>query len=116
MLEHVDAYSRSTKGAEPVACRDGAQRLDVRFLLELGPPRLPTDVEWERQEQVHEGVLQPPVLPLLPQVYDDVPPRMHAMALRSLKAHLFKLRDEARAAEQGGQWRLLREDQSAAKL
>ena len=53
---------------------------------------------------------------LLPQVYDDVPPRMHAMAMRSLKAHLFKLRDEARAAEQAGQWRLLAEAQSAAKL
>ena len=50
---------------------------------------------------------------LLPQVYDDVPPRMHAMAMRSLKAHLFKLRGDARAAEHDGRWRLL---QSAAKL
>lgn len=43
---------------------------------------------------------------LLPRVYDDVPQRMHAMAMRSLKAHLFKLRDEARAAEQGERWSL----------
>ncbi len=44
---------------------------------------------------------------LLPRVYDDVPERMHAMAMRSLKAHLFKLRDEARAAEQGERWALV---------
>ncbi len=43
---------------------------------------------------------------LLPQVYDDVPQRMHAMAMRSLKAHLFKLRDEARAVEQSAGWSL----------
>ena len=43
---------------------------------------------------------------LLPRVYDDVPARMHAMAMRSLKAHLLKLRDEARAAEQDGRWSL----------
>ena len=43
---------------------------------------------------------------LLVRVYDDVPQRMHAMAMRSLKAHLFKLSDEARAAEQAGQWSL----------
>ena len=51
---------------------------------------------------------------LLARVYDDVPPRMHAMALRSLKAHLAKLGGDARAEEQGGAWRL--RDQSAAKL
>ena len=39
-------------------------------------------------------------------VYDDVPQRMHAMAMRSLKAHLFKLRDEARAVEQSAGWSL----------
>ncbi len=46
---------------------------------------------------------------LLPRVYDDVPQRMHAMAMRSLKAHLFKLRDESRAAEQLERWSLERE-------
>jgi glyoxylase-like metal-dependent hydrolase (beta-lactamase superfamily II)/8-oxo-dGTP pyrophosphatase MutT (NUDIX family) len=45
---------------------------------------------------------------LLPRVYDDVPQRMHAMATRSLKAHLFKLRDEARAAEHLERWSLQR--------
>jgi glyoxylase-like metal-dependent hydrolase (beta-lactamase superfamily II)/8-oxo-dGTP pyrophosphatase MutT (NUDIX family) len=34
---------------------------------------------------------------LLERVYDDVPPRMHPMALRSLRAHLIKLRGEGRA-------------------
>lgn len=43
---------------------------------------------------------------LLAQVYDDVPRRLHAMAMRSLNAHLFKLRDEARAAQQGERWSL----------
>jgi len=44
---------------------------------------------------------------LLPHVYDDVPPRMHPVAARSLLAHLLKLRDEGRAAEAGGAWRPL---------
>jgi hypothetical protein len=43
---------------------------------------------------------------LLPRVYDDVPQHMHGMAMRSLRAHLFKLRDEARVAELGDQWSL----------
>jgi glyoxylase-like metal-dependent hydrolase (beta-lactamase superfamily II)/8-oxo-dGTP pyrophosphatase MutT (NUDIX family) len=43
---------------------------------------------------------------LLPHVYDDVPPRMHPVASRSLLAHLLKLRDEARAVEAGGVWKL----------
>jgi glyoxylase-like metal-dependent hydrolase (beta-lactamase superfamily II) len=41
---------------------------------------------------------------LLAPVYDDVPERMHPVALRSLTAHLLKLRDEGRALEQGGRW------------
>lgn len=44
---------------------------------------------------------------LLPRVYDDVPQRLHAMAMRSLKAHLFKLRDDARAVEREARWSLL---------
>jgi glyoxylase-like metal-dependent hydrolase (beta-lactamase superfamily II)/8-oxo-dGTP pyrophosphatase MutT (NUDIX family) len=43
---------------------------------------------------------------LLPHVYEDVPPRMHPVASRSLLAHLLKLRDEGRAAEAGGTWQL----------
>jgi glyoxylase-like metal-dependent hydrolase (beta-lactamase superfamily II)/8-oxo-dGTP pyrophosphatase MutT (NUDIX family) len=42
---------------------------------------------------------------LLPHVYEDVPPRMHPVASRSLLAHLLKLRDEGRAAEEAGTWR-----------
>jgi glyoxylase-like metal-dependent hydrolase (beta-lactamase superfamily II)/8-oxo-dGTP pyrophosphatase MutT (NUDIX family) len=41
---------------------------------------------------------------LLSQVYDDVSERMHGVATRSLKAHLIKLRDEARAVESAGRW------------
>ena len=37
-------------------------------------------------------------------VYADVPERMHPVALRSLTAHLLKLRDEGRAAESSGRW------------
>jgi glyoxylase-like metal-dependent hydrolase (beta-lactamase superfamily II)/8-oxo-dGTP pyrophosphatase MutT (NUDIX family) len=43
---------------------------------------------------------------LLARVYVDVPARMHPMALRSLTAHLLKLRDEGRALAQDGRWAL----------
>ena len=43
---------------------------------------------------------------LLPLVYDDVSPRIHPVARRSLHAHLLKLRDEGRAVESGENWRL----------
>ena len=43
---------------------------------------------------------------LLARVYDDVPARLHAMAERSLNAHLFKLRDERRAVMSAGRWAL----------
>jgi len=43
---------------------------------------------------------------LLAKVYDDVPPRLHKMAMRSLTAHLFKLRDDGAAAERDGLWAL----------
>jgi glyoxylase-like metal-dependent hydrolase (beta-lactamase superfamily II)/8-oxo-dGTP pyrophosphatase MutT (NUDIX family) len=43
---------------------------------------------------------------LLVKVYDDVAPRLHMMAMRSLTAHLFKLRDDAVAAERDGVWSL----------
>ncbi|HEY4956227.1 MAG TPA: MBL fold metallo-hydrolase [Caldimonas sp.] len=43
---------------------------------------------------------------LLPAVYADVPAKLHSMALRSLTAHLLKLRDDGRAAEAAGQWSL----------
>ncbi len=44
---------------------------------------------------------------LLATVYDDVPPQLHAMARRSLMAHLLKLRDDRRIAESApGHWAL----------
>ena len=36
-----------------------------------------------------------------------LPPRLHPMALRSLTAHLPKLRDDGVAAERDGEWALL---------
>ena len=44
---------------------------------------------------------------LLPLVYDDVPQRVHAVARRSLHAHLVKLARDGRVAEQDDRWRLL---------
>ena len=43
---------------------------------------------------------------LLPVVYADVPAKLHSMALRSLTAHLLKLRDDGSAAEAAGRWSL----------
>lgn len=43
---------------------------------------------------------------LLPQVYADVPAHLHPVALRSLTAHLLKLRDDGRAGEDAGRWAL----------
>jgi glyoxylase-like metal-dependent hydrolase (beta-lactamase superfamily II)/8-oxo-dGTP pyrophosphatase MutT (NUDIX family) len=44
---------------------------------------------------------------LLARVYDDVPQRLLAMALRSLTAHLHKLRDDGSAREHDGRWALI---------
>ncbi|MBS0445669.1 MAG: MBL fold metallo-hydrolase [Proteobacteria bacterium] len=46
---------------------------------------------------------------LLARVYDDVQPRLLPMALRSLTAHLYKLRTDERAVEQGDVWTLVGE-------
>ncbi|MEO7007915.1 MAG: MBL fold metallo-hydrolase, partial [Caldimonas sp.] len=43
---------------------------------------------------------------LLPAVYDDVPERLHPVALRSLNAHLLKLRGDGVAIETEGRWSL----------
>ena len=43
---------------------------------------------------------------LLPKVYDDVSPRLHPVASRSLAAHLGKLVADGRASESGGRYRL----------
>ncbi|MEO7055394.1 MAG: MBL fold metallo-hydrolase [Caldimonas sp.] len=45
---------------------------------------------------------------LLPHVYDDVPPHLHPMAVRSLTAHLLKLRSDGRARERDGTWEIER--------
>ncbi|MEO8835807.1 MAG: MBL fold metallo-hydrolase, partial [Caldimonas sp.] len=50
---------------------------------------------------------------LLVAVYADVPAKLHPMALRSLGAHLLKLRDDGRAVEASGRWSL-KEDARAA--
>lgn len=47
-----------------------------------------------------------PAEALLAAVYADVPTRMFPMALRSLTAHLLKLRAESRVLEQDGRWAL----------
>ncbi len=43
---------------------------------------------------------------LLAQVYADTPRHLHPVAMRSLSAHLLKLRDEGRAVESAGRWAL----------
>ena len=45
---------------------------------------------------------------LLPLVYDDVSPRIHPVARRSLHAHVLKLRSEGRVVAEGDDWRLVR--------
>jgi glyoxylase-like metal-dependent hydrolase (beta-lactamase superfamily II) len=44
---------------------------------------------------------------LTPLVYDDTLPVLHQIAQHSLLAHLLKLQQESRAAEQDGKWRWL---------
>ena len=47
---------------------------------------------------------------LLPLVYDDTPPSVYPLAEGSLRAHLYKLRDEERAVEDShGRWHLTAE-------
>jgi glyoxylase-like metal-dependent hydrolase (beta-lactamase superfamily II)/8-oxo-dGTP pyrophosphatase MutT (NUDIX family) len=41
---------------------------------------------------------------LLARVYDDVPERLHPVAMRSLLAHLLKLRTESRVTQHGDRW------------
>jgi glyoxylase-like metal-dependent hydrolase (beta-lactamase superfamily II) len=43
---------------------------------------------------------------LLAKVYDDVTPKLHGIAMRSLLAHLYKLRGEGRVVEENSRWRL----------
>jgi glyoxylase-like metal-dependent hydrolase (beta-lactamase superfamily II)/8-oxo-dGTP pyrophosphatase MutT (NUDIX family) len=73
-------------------------------------------VEWllrhrtEREQKVAAALrsVQPAdVETLVPIAYDDVPPRVHSVASRSLLAHLLKLEVEGRAAQSAGRWRML---------
>jgi glyoxylase-like metal-dependent hydrolase (beta-lactamase superfamily II) len=41
---------------------------------------------------------------LIAEVYDDVPPALHELAMHSLLAHAIKLGDEGRAASEGETW------------
>jgi hypothetical protein len=43
---------------------------------------------------------------LLPFVYDDVPQQVHAVARRSLHAHIIKLQRDGRVTGEGDGWRL----------
>lgn len=45
---------------------------------------------------------------LVRHAYDDVPERIHHVAMRSLHAHLLRLERNARAANAAGQWRVRR--------
>ena len=45
-----------------------------------------------------------PLEALLPAVYDDVSPRLHPVASRSLLAHLIKLKAEDKVTEASGKW------------
>jgi glyoxylase-like metal-dependent hydrolase (beta-lactamase superfamily II)/8-oxo-dGTP pyrophosphatase MutT (NUDIX family) len=51
---------------------------------------------------------QPSLEELLPLVYDDVPPRLHGWAARSLTAHLQKLVSEGSARSKNGRYTLVR--------
>jgi len=53
-------------------------------------------------EAVREGALEE----LLPRVYDDVSPRLHPVAAKSLAAHLEKLVAEGRVSDTGGRYRM----------
>ena len=55
-----------------------------------------------------EALAPAPAERLLGAVYADVPTHLHAMAMRSLTAHLLKLRDDGVAAENAGEWSLRR--------
>jgi glyoxylase-like metal-dependent hydrolase (beta-lactamase superfamily II)/8-oxo-dGTP pyrophosphatase MutT (NUDIX family) len=44
---------------------------------------------------------------LLPEVYADTPPRLHAVARRSLLAHVLKLQEDGRVSAAGDTWRWL---------
>lgn len=60
----------------------------------------------EREARVVSALQQgaAPVEQLVPRAYPDVAPMLHPLAARSLLAHLYKLRDEGRARDDGDVW------------
>jgi glyoxylase-like metal-dependent hydrolase (beta-lactamase superfamily II) len=63
----------------------------------------------KREQKVIDALVKAKVASLdelVPVVYDDVPPKLHVPARRSLHAHLLKLGRDGRAAEVNGQWRM----------
>jgi glyoxylase-like metal-dependent hydrolase (beta-lactamase superfamily II) len=74
-----------------------------------------TVIDWiiehrlEREEKVFAAVEANPGLTshaLVPKVYADVPEKLHALAERSLLAHLIKLRDEDRCSQNDNRWQV----------
>ncbi len=63
----------------------------------------------QRERKVLDALISTgggPLETLLPVVYDDVDPGLHAMAKMSLWAHLLKLQKEGRALERDQKWQL----------
>jgi glyoxylase-like metal-dependent hydrolase (beta-lactamase superfamily II) len=63
----------------------------------------------KREKKVVEALAQAPAKAatlddLVPVVYDDVSPKLHVPARRSLHAHLLKLARDGRAVESDGRW------------
>lgn len=61
----------------------------------------------KREQKVIDALLKAKAATLdelVPVVYDDVSPKLHVPARRSLHAHLLKLGRDGRAAEVNGQW------------
>ncbi len=63
----------------------------------------------KREEKIHAALAAqgPGTLEaLVRHAYDDVPERIHQVAMRSLHAHLLRLERNGRAAQAAGIWRI----------
>jgi hypothetical protein len=63
----------------------------------------------KREGKVRDAIAklgEPSLAEMLPLVYDDVPPRMHGVAARSLTAHLQKLLADGAVRAEGERYRL----------
>jgi hypothetical protein len=63
----------------------------------------------KREGKVRDAIAklgEPSLAEMLPLVYDDVPPRVHGVAARSLTAHLQKLVADGEVRAQGERYRL----------